>query len=347
MNVMDELTQIGAVEPPNEPVLEHAEYLFLKSIGAEYAHLVTTITERRDKAMGRHPRSKARAAVSVLLVGAVAAGVLLLVINGPSGASPAAASELSRLARISLHAAPVQSPGLGQYLYTKSIQANEDCYLDEPAYCFLAPETRQIWIASNESGRILETYGTPVFYTAQYEQNWKNAGSPSLTTPSDTHYGPGGLFRSSKIAGLSTDPSTLASQIFAGAFEGSPGSPVDELEQFGDLLRETDASPALRAACLSVIATISGVVLNRNATDAIGRHGVGFELPFEDLMIELIFDPKSAAFLGEKDWMTKAGTGGSAGWPAGSILNWTAYVAHGLVSNDSSGTSRPRRRWYP
>jgi hypothetical protein len=272
----------------------------------------------------------------------VAAAVMLFVLSGPNGASPAAASELNRLARITLHADPVQAPGPGQYLYTKSIQANEDCYLDEPAYCFLLPETRQIWNASDGSGRILETFGTPVFYTSQYEQNWKHAGSPSLSKPSDWHFGPGGLPLSSKIAGLSTDPSTLASQISAGAFEGTPGSPVDELEQFGDLLRETDASPALRAACLSVIATISGVVLNRNATDAIGRHGVGFELPFEDLMIELIFDPKSAAFLGEKDWMTKAGTGGSAGWPAGSILNWTAYVAHGLVSNDSSGNQPAR-----
>ncbi len=338
MNVMEELTQLGAVEPPTQSVREHAESRFRESIGARDAHRVTTRSERRVKALRRHPRSRFRAAASVAVAGVVTAAVVLFVINGPSGASPAAASELNRLARITLDANPTQAPGPGQYLYTKSIQSNEDCYLDEPAYCYLLPETRQIWIASNGSGRILETYGTPVFYTAQYEQNWKSAGSPSLSRPSDSHYGPGGLSLSSRIAGLSTDPSTLASQIAAGAFEGTPGSPVDELEQFGDLLRETDASPALRAACLSVIATISGVVLDRHATDAIGRHGVGFELPFKDFMIELIFDPRSAAFLGEKDWMTTAGTGGSAGWPAGSILNWTAYVTHGLVSNDSSGT---------
>jgi hypothetical protein len=265
----------------------------------------------------------------------VSTGALLFVLNGPSGASPAAASELNRLARVALHSAPVQPPGPGQYLYTKSIQANQTCWLDEPAFCYLLPETRQIWISSNGSGRILETYGTPAFYTAQYEANWRKVGSPSLSKPSDSYFGPGGLSLSSMIAKLSTDPAQLASQISAGAFEGAPSSPVDELEQIGDILRESDASPALRAACLDVVSTISGVALDQNATDAIGRHGLGFELPFRGFMIELVFDPSSAAFLGEKDWVIAAGTGSTQGWPAGSILNWTAYVAHGLVRSDS------------
>jgi hypothetical protein len=337
MTIMDELMQLGVVEPPRESVLEHAGSFFLQSIDAE---LPRDTTRRNGRGIvPRHAsRTRLRPVASVVAVGAVAVAVLLFALNGPSGATPAAASELNRLARISLTAVPVQLPGPGQYVYTKSIQANQDCWLDEPAFCYLLPEIRQVWIASDGSGRLLETYGKPAFYTAQYAANWRSIGSPSLSTPSDSHFGPGGLSLSSKIAELSTDPTQLASQISTGAFEGVPASPVDELEQIGDILRESDASPALQTACLNVIATISGVALNRSATDAIGRHGYGFELTFKGDVVELIFDPSTGAFLGEKDWVIAAGTGYTAGWPAGSILNWTASVAHGLVNSDSSST---------
>ena len=334
MTIIDELTQLGAVEPPKESVLERTESLFYETIGAD-VRLDATCGEGQGKTLRSHRRPRVRAAVTLVAVGAVAAAALLFVLNGPSGASPAAASELNRLARIVLHAAPIQPPGPGQYVYTKSIQANQTCWLDKPAFCYLLPEIRQIWIASDGSGRILETYGTPAFYTAQYSANWRSLGSPNLSKPSDSYFGPGGLSLNSKIAKLSTDPSQLANQISAGAFEGTPSSPVDELEQIGDILRESDASPALRAACLDVVSTISGVALDRNATDAIGRHGMGFELPFRGFMIELVFDPSNAAFLGEKDWVIAAGSGSTQGWPAGSILNWIAYVAHGLVRSDS------------
>jgi hypothetical protein len=334
MTIMDELTQLGAVEPPKESVLERAESIFLQTIGAD-VRLDATCDEGRGKTLRSHRRPRVRAAVSLVAVGAVAAAALLFVLNGPSGARPAAASELNRLARIVLHAAPMQPPGPGQYVYTKSIQANQTCYLDKPAFCYLLPEIRQIWIASDGSGRILETYGTPAFYTAQYSANWRSLGSPSLSKPSDSHFGPGGLSPTS-IAKLSTDPSQLAGQIAAGAYEGVPSSPVDELEQIGGILSESGASPALQAACLDVVSTISGVALDRNATDAIGRHGIGFELPFKGYLIELVFDPSNGSFLGQKDWVVAAGSGSTQGWPAGSILNWTAYVAHGLVRTDSS-----------
>jgi len=44
-----------------------------------------------------------------------------------------------------------------------------------------------------------------------------------------------------------------------GKVEGGPPGPAEAFTQVGDLLRETDASPALRAALYSAAAGLAGV----------------------------------------------------------------------------------------
>jgi hypothetical protein len=48
--------------------------------------------------------------------------------------------------------------------------------------------------------------------------------------------------------------------LSAGKIEGGPPGPAENFTQIGDLLRETDASPALRSALYQVAETIPGVI---------------------------------------------------------------------------------------
>ena len=99
----------------------------------------------------------------------------------------------------------------------------------------------------------------------------------------------------------------------------------------GDALRESDASPALRASLYEVAARIPGVELVGPATDRVGRHGVA--VAYVDGKIherhELIFDPRTATLLGEEYVELE---GNSYGYSPGTVTGYATYVVSGVVS---------------
>ena len=94
-----------------------------------------------------------------------------------------------------------------------------------------------------------------------------------------------------------------------------------------NLLRETDASPALRAAIYKVAATIPGVEVLGPARDHSGRLGIGLAYNTAGARSELIFDPRTSALLGELDTD-----------PAGALVGWAVYLRSRIVNG------LPRRR---
>src|SRR6185437_8833088 len=123
-------------------------------------------------------------------------------------------------------------------------------------YSVLVPEERQIWIGADGSGRLAETFGQAEFPSAADHARWVAAGSPSLAeVPSDESFGPGGLSDGpTDLSTLPTDPAALGAMLSARKIEGGPPGAAEDFVQVGDLLRETDASPALRAALYQVAA---------------------------------------------------------------------------------------------
>ena len=98
--------------------------------------------------------------------------------------------------------------------------------------------------------------------------------------PSDEHFGPGGLSDGPvDLSKLPTDPAQLAAMISSRKIEGGPPGPAEDFVQVGDLLRESDASPALRAALFKVAAGIPGVKLLGTVTDSDGRSGIAIAFP--------------------------------------------------------------------
>jgi hypothetical protein len=284
-------------------------------------------------------------------LGAEAAAALLvanLLPGSPARPTSAAAATFVHLAKVAASQPATSPPGPGQYEYTESDGSNDDCTNEGSTsfYCYFLPEQRQIWIGADGSGRILETFGTLSFVTPADRAAWVSAGSPSIsTTPSDTTFGPHTLSDGpGDLASLPTDPSALGAELSARKIEGGPPGPAEDFVQIGDLLRETDASPALRAAVYQVAADIPGAILLGTVTDHSGRSGIGIARVNDDgVEQEYVFDPTTSALLGEEQLATSVNAGGE-GVSAGTVLGWAVYLSSGIVdslSDTPTGTVTP------
>jgi hypothetical protein len=243
----------------------------------------------------RRPRGLAvsvAAGAAAAAAGATALAVGLL--SGPAGtALPGAASgrpqaatvaALFKLSRVAARQPTAGPPGPGQFQYTSSVGIGQACAMAHNLYaCWNLHDKREIWIGPDGSGRIRESQTDPTFPTAKDRQNWLAMGPgkpPLVGPPSDEKYGPGGLSPGpADLSKLPTDPAQLAQMISSRKVEGGPPGPAEDFVQVGDLLRETAASPALRAALFKVAAGIPGVRLLGTVTDSDGRSGTAIAFP--------------------------------------------------------------------
>ena len=266
--------------------------------------------------------------------------------DSSSGITPTApVATFAHLVDVALDQPATAAPAPGQYEYTRSQEAYADCNAGAVPYCYLLPEERQIWVGTDGSGRLLESFGTPVFETPAARAAWVQDGSPPLGVPtSDTTFGPGGLsLGPSDLASLPTNPTALAAELSARKIEGGPPGPAEDFVQIGDMLRETDASPALRAALFEVAEGIPGVVVLGTVPDHSGRRGIGVGRVGDDgVEQEYVFDSTTSAFLGEEMVATRpdASTGGA---PAGTVLGRAVYESHGIVGSLVAEHRRARR----
>jgi hypothetical protein len=266
-------------------------------------------------------------AARAVVVAAVAAAVLLVLglpSSGPAaGPSPAVAAVLQHLARIAARG-PSLVPGPGQYLYVDSMN-------DYPAIAVsprgqgciaYATDHRQIWVAADGSGLLRETSG-PSTFTSASDRALCLSTRPRITSAGGTsnlwfadqcfELGP-----TNDMQALSTNPRTLLRQMRK--LDGGPPGPAEDFVHIGDFLRETDARPALRAALYRAAALIPGVELLGLVRDHGGRRGLGVALVHDGVRNELIFNPRTAALLGEQ----------STGKAPGSS-SWAVYVGSRLV----------------
>lgn len=114
---------------------------------------------------------------------------------------------------------------------------------------------------------------------------------------------------------LPASPAALRAALYAAAARGGPawGMPssasADQIV-FSMISRlvQVPLSGSLRAALYEVIARIPGVMLVRNAADAVGRHGTGIVIKWDypgygTGTVEIIFAPRTYTVLGEDQIM--------------------------------------------
>jgi hypothetical protein len=286
--------------------------------------------EARARARGRLQRHIGRAPVAgrhrllvaaACLAGAGAIGALIGLSSQGSG-SAAAARVLRNIATVARTQEAPTPLKRGQFRYTKSVVA----FLSGgKGWNALSPGVREFWTGPT-GGRIHERWGKPLFPTATDRKNWIAAGRPQVSTREDSANIP-----PTHSLDLPTDPDKLYATLHDRAVGHGNSTRPEMFTLIADALRETGASPALRAALYEVAARIPGVQLIGPAKDRIGRRGVA--VAYVDGKIherhELIFDRRTSALLGE-EYVQLAGN--SYGYPAGTVTGYSTYVSSAVVN---------------
>lgn len=357
MDNVELLEKLGCVESPDPDVLERTANV-LSALGAAEAGLPVAVTgganeiaplrqiikpDHDPRSAQREGKSRRRrwvvrpAAAVVVLAGAGTGAGLLLWPGSPAGPGAAAAAVLTKLAHVAAAQPAPSAPGPGQYLYVDSVETYTSTFASGPSggpgYTVLLPEDRQIWKAADGSGQIRETFGQPTFLSAQDRANWEADGDPAIPhAPTDMSFGPGGLEDGpTDLSKLPTDPAALGAEIASRKIESGPPGPAEDFTQVADLLRETDASPALRSALYQVAAGLPGVESLGTVTDHSGRAGVGVAYVNDGLRHELIFDPETSALLGESYTIVGVGSGYDAS--VGTVVGWEVYLQSSIVNS--------------
>jgi hypothetical protein len=294
---------------------------------------------RRGHASGgvvgrRGARSRRRLLASAALAVVLAVVAIAFGASVRSGSTPqpalAAGPLLQRLARVAA-AQPAAVPGPGQYLYTASHSlTGSDTALPGGVYCQeVFEQYRQNWIAANGEGLFRETDGPAHFLSRSEAKACKDVpAQPAGVT--NTWAAPGCLsINPIPLGRLPRNPATLRARLLTGKVEGGPPGPGEAFTQVGDLLRETDAPPALRAALYRAAAGLPGVKSLGTVTDKLGRQGVGLAFDSHGTRHELIFSAATSALAAEQDVLIGRAQGVHA--PLGSVLSWSAYTAGKVV----------------
>jgi plasmid stability protein len=297
-----------------------------------------------------------RKGIRLVTLGAAALAVAIVAptlwADGPTGASPAAAKVLHAGADVARKQPPAPIPSDG-YRYTKSRNSwlvyYDICSFPSPtpltcpapppddwAFSVAISNTREKWVASDGSGRLLVESGEPRFLGPRDKATWKAAGSPELDSPgtSDQSFGPNDISYTD-FSEYSTDPDELYDQIRGKAEGHGHSTDAEMLVLVGDLLRETVAPPDLRAALFEVAARIPGVELVGEATDPVGRRGTAVARTSDDAgeRHELIFDPETSELLAEREVLLER-----VDWidvEPGTVIVYQVYMNSGVVETTS------------
>jgi hypothetical protein len=264
--------------------------------------------EPRRSAYRTTRRRAPRLAWTFAAAAVVAALALVAPAIVPGGEeAPAAAATLRGAARVAA-VQPWTPVGPGEYVYTKSrfewqttdqgrpVPIMPDLFGRNGALVELVEledlqvgtneGERELWIGPDGSGRLVQRINA---------------------TEWDQTYEAGELFFLD-LSAIPTDLDALRSYVDehsgpATPAEAAPGEAPDDMQAFGLialLLRETNASPELRAALFEVVATIPGVELVGEVVDGAGRSGVAVGYEYGSERHELIFDPDTSAILEER-----------------------------------------------
>jgi hypothetical protein len=300
--------------------------------------LERAMRQAEHTSLGTAPRKRASSRRRPLLGAAFAAALAMIVIVVTGFVRPgsttqpalAAGPVLQQLARVA-SAQPWAIPGPNQYLYTTSHSlTGSDTVLPGGVYCQAVFEQyRQNWVAPNGEGLFREIDG-PAHYRSNREAASCKPAPAQPAGESNTWAAPGCLsIDPIPLGRLPRDPQTLRARLLTGKVEGGPPGPGEAFTQVGDLLRNTDASPALRAALYRAAAGLPGVKSLGTVTDELGRKGLGLAFDAHGTRHELIFSATTSALLAEQD----VRAGGLHGERAArnTVLDWSAYSANRVV----------------
>jgi hypothetical protein len=254
----------------------------------------------------RWHRPRAALGWAFALVVIFAAGVLVMVEVLSPTATEAAFEEIAEAAE---QADPLAIPAQ-QFAYTRSevtalmivsAEAFENVEFEKDFLTYVLPTTREVWIGSEGTVQIRTTNQTPTFFTEADEDVYYQAGidqedaigeTITLTTTDQP-----------TIPNWPTNPKDLDQAIrhVAVTDRGLPVS-VEYLDVALDILRETLATPELRAATLRLIGQLPGLQVADTDTDQATTFSITYQ--HQEIQTRQSFTLSSeGALLEEETWI--------------------------------------------
>ncbi|MFE9687548.1 CU044_5270 family protein [Streptomyces sp. NPDC006285] len=214
-----------------------------------------------------------------------------------------------------------------QFVYIRSLVRSNEGTFDGPVRLG-APHRREIWVSQDSA---------PVTRTGTIRESGKGVPMSGQRIPIEnaSQQGvPAGIDRPTYqwLAKLPTDTDALRRLLYAQTRPLENESKDQAVfRKIGGLLNETVMPPANAAALYKTVATIPGVSVTPDATDAAGRHGIGItrEETGTAARDEWIFDRNSFTLLGSRSYLTH-----TAGTKPSTLYNSTAIMETGVVDRD-------------
>lgn len=146
---------------------------------------------------------------------------------------------------------------------------------------YLLPLTRETWIGSDGAFQIRTTAHTPVFFSAGDETDYYTAGQDTIDRINVTVTATGtGLTSVLDEQDWPTTPGQLMAAITQVLPDGrAPSQDAAIVGLALDLIRETAASPELRAAVLRLMAALDDIVLTQRLPDGGGTFNMTYDQP--------------------------------------------------------------------
>lgn len=353
---MDELTLLRKV---HSNVPEASQDVLRRGRAA----LFNRINETAYPSAHRPRKARARwagAGIGFIGVAALVAGLVVSNVIGLAGwrggAEPAAAEVLHSAALASIeNSDPVLAPGQYLRVTTTAVYGTTAGISDSESTVFLYTSSDSLYVPADRNDNWVWVRGIDKPYKTfgpaserAAEAYWAVVSKKGADHEEFVR-APKGAFYSSenpqspdRLAALPRDPSALLNYIHKATI-GQGNSPDGEaLVWIADTLRSGVVPAELRAALYNAAAMIPGVEITEKQANLNGSTGIaiGRLEKVNGIRQDLIIDPNTGQLIGEREVLTRGY--GPDGFPAGTVIAWTAITTT-IVESAPEGGSRNGR----
>ena len=281
----------------------------------------------REPAPEAKPRRRRRWVAAVATVAAMVAGVLVVQTIRSGDHMPNAAAEQLNAAAAKINA--VDEPlGPGQYRYVAThawwMRAGE-------GKVFLAENLQETWIPATDDRPALERSretGAYKWVTGDEEAAREQGLLPTPGAPQDSTRPPCGedcgwqVPSHAFLAGLPRDTNQLYDRLRADTDGRGPDPDLEMVVYVADVLRSGMVPADLRAALYRVLGLVPGLEITEQVANLDGVKGTAYGVSADGQRHDVIIDPETGQFIGERD----VAENGAKYIPAGTVMSYTSVT---------------------
>jgi hypothetical protein len=317
------------------PQLRHR---VLTDIGQRPARTVLSRTVLSRTVLGKsRPLGRRLAVTGVLAVALLTASTLRL--WGAPPAASAQAAEILRLAAVAAERQPTLTAGPSQFIYVKSVETTASMTSGRGGRVtsvHMLTNLREIWnSASGTRNGLLRQQPRSGTAPGRPTGPWQTIplpgchdGQPEVVAGAATAMPGRCVPQRADRTGLPTSAGAMLAYLYRTSHGQNPPA-VEAFINAGDLIRESYVRPSALAALFAAAAQLPGVSVAHHAVNAAGQRGVAVQQTFRGISEQLIFNPRTYAFIGER----MVAVGASSGLRVGTILDSTAILRLAVVDH--------------